>query len=191
MGDQGLEEVLNPSSMFLTSHDKPVSGTAIVAALDGTRPFLVEVQALAEDTPMPTPRRVASGFDLNRLQMLLAVLHKHGGVEAFNRNVYLKIVGGVRLTEPAGDLGALLAVHSSLTNQLLPERLVAFGEVGLAGEIRPVQDAETRLREASKLGFTKAIVPSGNKLKAAIPGMEIHAFSGISAVFGALRDLRD
>jgi len=123
--------------------------------------------------------------------MLLAVLHKHGGVEAFNRNVYLKVVGGVRLQEPAGDLGALLAVHSSLTNHALPQRLVTFGEVGLAGEVRPVQDAETRLKEAAKLGFTKAIMPTANKLKTPVPGIEVHTFSNISAVFDALRDLRD
>lgn len=191
MGELGLEEVSNPSSMFLTQHEKPVPGCCIFAAMEGNRPFMVEIQALVEDTPSPSPRRYASGFDLNRLQMLLAVLNKHTGTAAFDQNVYLKVVGGVRLTEPASDLGALLAAHSSLTGRPLPPGLIVFGEVGLAGEVRPVQDAESRLREAAKLGFTGAIMPAANKLKKPIPGLEIRYVSRIDAALQQIRELRD
>jgi len=138
--------------------------------MEGNRPFLVEVQSLVEDAPTPNAKRSASGIDTNRLQMLLAVLNKHAGVVAFDQNVYVKIVGGVRLTEPAADLAVLLATHSSLTNRPLPEGLVVFGEVGLAGELRAVQDAETRLKEAAKLGFSRAIIPSQCQLKKPYPG---------------------
>jgi DNA repair protein RadA/Sms len=173
MGERGLEEVSNPSSLFLTQHDKPVSGTCVLAAMEGNRPFLVEIQALVEDSPSPNPRRYASGFELARLQMLLAVLNKHGGVDAFDQNVYLKIVGGVRITEPAADLPALLAACSSLSKKPLPEGWVAFGEVGLAGELRPVQGALSRLKEAAKLGFKVAIVPRGNEPEKEIRGLKV------------------
>ena len=161
MGERGLEEVSNPSSLFLTHHAEPVPGCAVFAAMEGNRPLLVEVQALVERAQTPNPRRFATGLDVNRLQMILAVLNKHAGLDAFEKNVYLKAVGGVRLTEPATDLPALLAVFSSLKGRALPEGLVAFGEVGLAGELRAVRDTAARLREAHKLGFTRAIVPKG------------------------------
>ncbi len=190
MGEQGLEEVTNPSSMFLTTHEKPVAGSCVLSAMEGNRPFLVEVQALVEDAPTPNAKRSASGVDTNRLQMLLAVLNKHAGIVAFDQNVYVKIVGGVRLTEPAADLAVLLSAHSSLTNRPLPEGLVVFGEVGLAGELRAVQDAETRLREAAKLGFTRAIIPSQCHLKKPIPGMEVTRVSRIDNALSALRELK-
>jgi DNA repair protein RadA/Sms len=191
MGEKGLEEVSNPSSMFLTTHEKPVSGSCVLATLEGNRPFLVEVQALVEDTAAPNPRRFAQGFDLNKLQMLLAVLSKHAGTIAADQNVYLKVVGGVRLTEPAADLAALLAVHSSLSGKPLPIGLVVFGEVGLAGELRPVTDAESRLKEAAKLGFTQAILPTANKLKKPVPGIEVRYASRVDQALSFLRKVRD
>lgn len=191
MGEHGLEEVSNPSSMFLTTHEKAVPGSVVLAALEGNRPFLVEVQALVEDAPTPNAKRSASGIDTNRLQMLLAVLHKHAQLHAFDQNVYVKIVGGVRLTEPAADLAVLLAVHSSLTGKPVPTGTIAFGEVGLAGEVRPVQDAETRLKEAAKLGFTRAIVPAQCQLKKDIPGLEVVRVSRVSAALAAVRELRN
>jgi DNA repair protein RadA/Sms len=178
MGEAGLEEVSNPSSLFLTQHDHPVPGCAILAAMQGNRPLLVEVQALVEDSVNPNPKRYASGFEASRLQMILAVLNKHAGAAAFDQNVYLKVVGGVRLTEPAADLAALLAVYSSLTGVALPTGLVAFGEVGLAGELRPVQDNTSRLREAAKLGFTRAFVPRASQLPK-IDGLEIVQFARV------------
>jgi DNA repair protein RadA/Sms len=191
MGEKGLEEVSNPSSMFLTTHEKPVAGSCVLATLEGNRPFLVEVQALVEDTMAPNPRRFAQGFDLNKLQMLLAVLAKHAGTIAADQNVYLKVVGGVRLTEPAADLAALLAVHSSLSGKPLPAGLIVFGEVGLAGELRPVTDAESRLKEAAKLGFTQAILPTANKLKKPVPGIEVRYASRVDQALGFLRKVRE
>lgn len=190
MGEQGLEEVSNPSSMFLTAHENPVPGSCVLAAMEGNRPFLVEVQALVEDAPTPNAKRSASGIDTNRLQMLLAVLNKHAGIVAFDQNVYVKIVGGVRLTEPAADLAVLLAAHSSLTNRPLPNGLIVFGEVGLAGELRAVQDAETRLREAAKLGFTSALIPAACHIKKPVPGMSITRVSRVDAALSAIRELK-
>jgi len=185
MGERGLEEVSNPSSLFLTQHDEPVSGCAVLAAMEGNRPLLVEVQCLVEDAVTPNPKRYASGFETSRLQIILAVLNKHVGIDAFNKNVYMKIVGGVRLTEPAADFAALLAVQSSFTSIPLPTGLVAFGEVGLAGELRPVQDIEARLKEAAKLGFTKAFVPRSSRLPK-IDGLEIHAFARVEDAIKSL-----
>ena len=190
MGERGLEEVSNPSSMFLTAHDKPVAGSCVLTALEGNRPFLVEVQALVEDAPTPNPKRFASGIDTNRLQMLLAVLHKHAGIVAHDQNVYIKVVGGVRLTEPAADLAVLLAAHSSLLGRPLPEGLVVFGEVGLAGELRAVADAETRLREAAKLGFTHALLPAQCKLPRPVPGITVTAVTRVDQAITCLRELR-
>jgi DNA repair protein RadA/Sms len=190
MGEQGLEEVSNPSSMFLTQHEKPVAGSCIFGALEGNRPFLVEVQALVEDTSSPNVRRFASGFDLNRLQLLLAILAKHTGTVAADQNVYLKVVGGVRLTEPAADLPALMSAHSSLVNKALPSGLIVFGEVGLAGELRPVQDAESRLKESAKLGFTHALIPAGNQLKKAIPGLVVKQVARVDQALQYVRELR-
>jgi DNA repair protein RadA/Sms len=191
MGATGLEEVSNPSSMFLTTHEKPVPGSCVLATLEGNRPYLVEVQALAEETATPNPRRVAQGFDLNKLQVLLAVLAKHASVVAMDQNVYLKVVGGVKLTEPAADLAVMLSVQSSLVGKPLPPGLVVFGEVGLAGELRPVTDAESRLREAAKLGFTQAIIPAANKLKSAVPGISVRHAARVEQALGYMRELRE
>lgn len=191
MGEQGLEEVSNPSSMFLTQHEKPVAGSCIFGALEGNRPFLVEVQSLVEDTASPNVRRFASGFDLNRFQLLLAILAKHADTLAVDKNVYLKVVGGVRLTEPASDLPALMAAHSSIVNRPLPAGLIVFGEVGLAGEVRPVQDAETRLKEAAKLGFKYAIVPAGNQLKKPIEGIQVHYAVRVDKALQFAREIRN
>ncbi len=190
MGEQGLSEVSNPSSMFLTAHDQPVSGSCVLAAMEGNRPFLVEVQALVEDAPTPNPKRFASGVDTNRLQMLLAVLNKHAGIVAYDQNVYVKVVGGVRLTEPAADLAVLMSAHSSLVGRPLPEGLVVFGEVGLAGELRAVQDAETRLREAAKLGFTQALIPAQCNLRKPVDGITVRAVARIDQALSALRELK-
>ena len=190
MGGRGLEEVSNPSSLFMTRHEYPVPGCCVLAALEGNRPFLVEIQALVEDSPSPNPRRYAAGLDLNRLNMVLAILNKHAETAAFDKNVYLKVVGGVRLTEPAADLPVLLALYSSLKGEPLPAGLVAFGEVGLAGELRPVQDASTRLREAAKLGFTTALVPDSSDLPAGIPGLKIIRVSRVEAALAALEKAR-
>jgi len=190
MGDNGLEEVSNPSSMFLTAHDQPVPGTCVLAAMEGNRPFLVEVQALVEDTPTPNAKRSASGVDTNRLQMLLAVLQAHAGVVSFDKNVYVKIVGGVKLTEPAADLALLLATHSSLAGRPMPQRTVVFGEVGLAGEIRAVPDAQTRLQEAAKLGFQQAIVPAQCVLKKAPAGIEIHRVARVAGALAKVCELQ-
>lgn len=190
MGELGLEEVSNPSSMFLTQHEKPVSGSCVLGALEGNRPFLVEVQALVEDSASPNVKRFASGFEQNRLQLLLAILAKHANILAIDQNVYLKVVGGVRLTEPAADLPALLAAYSSITNKPLPSGLVVFGEVGLAGELRPVADAESRLRESAKLGFTTALIPAGNVLKKAIPGLVVKQASRVDQAITLLRAMR-
>lgn len=190
MAETGLEEVANPSSMFLTAHEQPVPGTCVLAALEGNRPFLVEVQVLVEDAPTPNPKRYAAGIDTSRVQMLLAVLHRHSGVSAFDQNVYVKIVGGVKLSEPAADLPVLLAAHSSLAGRPLPAGVVAFGEVGLAGELRAVQDAETRLREAAKLGFTRALLPAQCKLKKSVPGIEVISVARVDAALAAMRELK-
>lgn len=191
MGEEGLEEVSNPSSMFLTTHETPVSGSSVLCAMEGNRPFLVEVQSLVEDAPTPNAKRSASGVDTNRLQMLLAVLNKHAGIVAFDQNVYVKVVGGVRLSEPAADLALMLATHSSLANKPLPPGLVVFGEVGLAGEVRAVPDAQTRLQEAAKLGFTQAIVPAQCNLKKVPDGMKVKRVSRVTAALSAVRELVD
>jgi DNA repair protein RadA/Sms len=191
MTEKGLVEVANPSSMFLTQHESPVEGCCIFAAMEGNRPFLVEVQALVEETPMSNPRRYTSGIALDKLNMLLAVINKHGGQQGFDQNVYLKVVGGVKLTEPASDLAALLAVHSSFVGRPLPQGLIVFGEVGLAGEVRPVSEAETRLKEAAKLGFTSAIMPASNRLSRRVDGIDVVYVKRISDALDSLREIRE
>lgn len=190
MTELGLEEVNNPSSMFLTAHETPVPGVSVFAALEGTRPFLVEIQALAEQTVSPNAKRSSMGMDNSRIQMLLAVLNKHAGVVAFDQNIYLKVVGGVKLSEPAADLSSLLAVYSSLTEKPLPVETVVIGEVGLAGEVRAVRDIDTRLREAAKLGFSQAIIPAANKTKNIPAGIAVRRVSRVEQALHALRELR-
>ena len=170
MGDKGLREVPNPSAIFLSAHSAPTPGSAVMVTREGTRPLLVEVQALVDTSPLANPRRVALGLEQNRLAMLLAVLHRHGGAAVFDQDVFVNVVGGIRVQETAADLPVLLAVSSSFRDRPLPDKLVAFGEVGLSGEIRPVPNGEERLREAATHGFLKAIVPKANAPKKAKVG---------------------
>jgi DNA repair protein RadA/Sms len=175
MTEKGLREVTNPSALFLSQHHSGVAGSCVMVTQEGTRPLLVELQALVDDSHGANPKRLAVGLDQNRLAMLLAVLHRHAGIACFDQDVFLNAVGGVRIIEPGADLAVTLAVVSSLRNRPLPAKHVVFGEVGLAGEVRPVQRGQERLREAAKLGFTHAIIPSANKPRAAVAGLEIVA----------------
>ncbi len=173
MGEKGLREVKNPSALFLSHHDTQVPGSCIMVTQEGTRPLLVEIQALVDEARSPSPRRLCVGLEQNRLAMLLAVLHRHAGIPCYDQDVFVNAVGGVKITEPGADLAVLLAVVSSLKNKPLAEKMIVIGEVGLAGEIRPVQRGQERLKEAAKLGFKQAIIPVANKPKQAIAGMNI------------------
>jgi len=175
MTEKGLREVTNPSALFLSQHHAGVAGSCVMVTQEGTRPLLVELQALVDDAHGGAPKRLAVGLEQNRLAMLLAVLHRHAGIACFDQDVFLNAVGGVRIVEPGADLAVTLAVVSSLRNRPLPEKHVVFGEVGLAGEVRPVQRGQERLKEAAKLGFTHAIIPSANKPKQPIEGLQIVA----------------
>lgn len=173
MTDKGLRMVTNPSAIFLSRHDVPVAGSVTMVTREGTRPLLVEVQALVDESHIANPRRVTLGLEQNRLAMLLAVLHRHGGVATYDQDVFVNVVGGMRVTETGADLAVLLAIISSLRNRPLPEGLVVFGEVGLAGEIRPVPNGQERLREAGKHGFKQAIVPHANVAQSGVESMEV------------------
>lgn len=173
MAEQGLKEVKNPSAIFLSQHAQPIAGSAVLVAREGSRPMLIEVQALVDDGQGMNPRRVSVGMEQNRLAMLLAVLHRHGGIATQGQDVFVNIVGGVRIAETAADLAVALAVGSSLRDRPLATGLVCFGELGLAGEIRPVPYGEERLREAAKHGFQRAVVPAANAPRRAIDGMEV------------------
>ena len=173
MTDRGLRGVSNPSALFLSHHATQVSGSCVMVTQEGSRPLLVEVQALVDEAHAPNPRRLSVGLEQNRLAMLLAVLHRHAGIAAFDQDVFVNAVGGVKIDEPAADLPVLLAIVSSLRNKPLPDKLVSFGEIGLAGEVRPVQRGQERLREAAKLGFRLAIIPKANAPKSAIDGIEV------------------
>ncbi len=186
MTDRGLKEVSNPSAIFLSRHQTQVSGSIVMVTREGSRPLLVEVQALVDESHLGNPRRVTLGLEQNRLSMLLAVLHRHGGIAMFDQDVYVNIVGGVRITETAADLAVLLAVLSSLRDKTMAQDLVAFGEVGLAGEIRPVPNGQDRLREAAKHGFRCAIAPKANVPKKAIPGLEVIAVERLSDALDAV-----
>lgn len=175
MTEQGLKGVSNPSAIFLSRHEEAVSGSIVMVTREGTRPLMVEVQALVDTSHGSAPRRVTLGLEQNRLAMLLAVLHRHGGISMFDQDVFINVVGGVKISETAADLPLLLAALSSFRNHPLPADLVVFGEVGLAGEIRPVPNGEERLREAAKHGFKQAIVPKGNKPRHPIEGMKVVA----------------
>lgn len=168
MTDRGLKEISNPSAIFLSRHEEQVAGSVIMVTREGSRPLLVEVQALVDESHLPNPRRITVGLDQNRLAMLLAVLHRHGGVTTYNQDVFINVVGGVRVSETGADLAVVLAVLSSLNNAPLPKELVVFGEIGLAGEIRAVPNGLERLREAAKHGFKRAIVPKLNAPKESI-----------------------
>ena len=173
MTDKGLREVSNPSAIFISQHDTRVPGSIVMVTREGTRPLLVEVQALVDETHLVNPRRVTVGLEQNRLAMLLAVLHRHASIATFNQDVFVNIVGGVKISETAADLPVIMAVVSSLKNCPLPEDMVVFGEIGLAGEIRPVQNGPERLHEAVKHGFRQAVIPRSNSPKQGIKGMQI------------------
>jgi len=182
MTDGGLKPVNNPSAIFLSRHDEPVPGSIITVIREGSRPLLIEVQALVDESHSPNPRRICLGLDANRLNMLLAVMHRHGGIALFDQDVFVNVVGGVRVTETGADTALLLAALSSFRNRPLPTDLITFGEIGLAGEIRPVPNGQERLREAAKHGFKHAIVPRANMPKKgeAIEGLNITPVQRVS-----------
>jgi DNA repair protein RadA/Sms len=186
MLETGLKEVKNPSSIFLNRSKHPAAGSLVMVVWEGTRPLLVELQALVDDSAFSNPKRVTVGFDHNRLAMLLAVLHKHGGLLTSDQDVYLNVVGGVRVLETSGDLAAIAAVVSSFRDRALSDELVVLGEVGLSGEIRPVPSGQERISEAAKHGFTKAVVPKGNVPKKTIPGMTIIGVERLSQALDAI-----
>jgi len=188
MTEKGLKGVSNPSALFLSQHSGEVAGSCVMVTQEGTRPMLVEIQALVDEAHAPNPRRLSVGLEQNRLALLLAVLHRHSGIACFDQDVFVNAVGGVRITEPAADLAVLMAVVSSLKNKPLPAKLVVFGEVGLAGEVRPVQRGQERLREAAKLGFTQALIPMANKPKQAIAGLEVFAVNRVEEAVLWFRD---
>jgi DNA repair protein RadA/Sms len=175
MTGAGLKEVRNPSAIFLSRHETQVPGSVVMVTWEGTRPLLVEVQALVDQSQLSNPRRVTLGLEQNRLSMLLAVLHRHGGLVTGDQDVFVNVVGGVRVTETAADLAVLLAVMSSFRNAALPGNLVVFGEVGLSGELRPVPNGQDRLNEAAKHGFKRAIIPQANRPREPVPGLEVFA----------------
>jgi len=189
MTDRGLRAVSNPSALFLSHHGREVPGACVLATLEGTRPLLVEIQALVDTAHAPNPRRLSVGLEQNRLAMLLAVLHRHAGIATFEQDVFVNAVGGVRIGEPAADLAVCLAVVSSLTDRAIPRKVVVFGEVGLAGEVRPAPRGQERLKEAAKLGFEKALIPKANQPKGRIAGLEIVAVERVEQAAQALRDL--
>ena len=187
MTDRGLKGVSNPSALFLSKHDVQVAGTCVMATQEGTRPLLVEIQALVDAAHVPNPRRLSVGLDQQRLAMLLAVLHRHAGIGAFDQDVFVNAVGGVRIGEPAADLPVLLAVVSSMRDKPLPRGLIAFGEVGLAGEVRPAPRGQERLREAAKLGFSMALIPKQNAPKQSIEGLEVIAVDRVEHALARVR----
>ncbi len=187
MTDKGLKGVSNPSALFLNRSEHEAPGSCVVVTQEGTRPLLVEIQALVDASHAPNPRRLTVGLDPNRLAMLLAVLHRHGGLACHDQDVFVNAVGGVRISEPAADLAVLMAVVSSLRNKPLPHKLAVFGEVGLAGEIRPVQRGQERLKEAAKLGFEHILAPRANLPKQAIPGVRIHPVDRLDEALERMR----
>ncbi len=188
MTEKGLRAVSNPSALFLSRHERDVAGACVLATLEGTRPLLVEIQALVDKAQAPTPRRLSVGLEQNRLAMLLAVLHRHAGIATVDQDVFVNAVGGVRIAEPAADLAVSLAVVSSLTGRAIPGRTAAFGEVGLAGEVRPAPRGQERLKEAAKLGFDRAIVPKANRAKA-VAGIELIEVERVDQAVEALRGI--
>lgn len=189
MTDRGLRGVSNPSALFLSQHAEQVSGSCVLVTQEGTRPLLVEIQALVDGSQSPNPRRLSVGLEQTRLAMLLAVMHRHAGIVCFDQDVFVNAVGGVKITEPAADLAILLAVVSSLRDRPLKHGLAVFGEVGLAGEIRPAPRGQERLKEAAKLGFTTAIVPKANQPRHSIDGIVVHAVERIDQALELVKDL--
>ncbi|MBL8372619.1 MAG: DNA repair protein RadA [Burkholderiaceae bacterium] len=191
MTERGLKGVANPSAIFLSQHAEPVPGSCVLVTLEGTRPLLVEIQALV-DSGGPSPRRLSVGLDRDRLAMLLAVLHRHAGVACMDQDVFVNAVGGVRISEPAADLAVMLAITSSLRGKALPKGFLAFGEVGLAGEVRPAPRGQERLKEAAKLGFSVAVVPKSNAPKKhdkAFEGLTIHPVDRIEEAMALVREI--
>jgi DNA repair protein RadA/Sms len=191
MTEKGLRGVANPSAIFLSQHSEPVPGSCVLVTLEGTRPMLVEIQALV-DSGGPSPRRLSVGLERDRLAMLLAVLHRHAGVACMDQDVFVNAVGGVRISEPAADLAVMLAITSSLRGRALPKGFLAFGEVGLAGEVRPAPRGQERLREAAKLGFSVAVVPKANAPKGNVrelEGLTIHPVERIEEALEVVRGL--
>ncbi|MDY0073520.1 MAG: DNA repair protein RadA [Thauera sp.] len=189
MTERGLRGVSNPSAIFLSQHSEEVAGSCVLITLEGSRPLLVEVQALVDSAHNPNPRRLSVGLEQTRLAMLLAVMHRHGGVVCADQDVFVNAVGGVRISEPAADLAIVLAIVSSLRSRPLPRRLAVFGEIGLAGEIRPAPRGQERLREAAKLGFDCAIIPQANAPRQPIDGLKIIVVDRIEAALAAAREL--
>ena len=189
MTEKGLKGVSNPSLLFLSHHEKAVSGSCVLATMEGTRPLLVEIQALVDSAHSPNPRRLSVGLEQNRLALLLAVLHRHAGVATWEQDVFVNAVGGVRIVEPAADLAVSLAIVSSLTDKPIPAKVVVFGEVGLAGEVRPAPRGQERLKEAAKLGFERAIIPKANQPKAKIAGLEVIAVERVDQAVRVLQEL--
>ncbi len=188
MTERGLKGVANPSAIFLSTHGDPVAGSCVLVTLEGTRPMLVEIQALV-DAGGPSPRRLSVGLERDRLAMMLAVLHRHAGIASFDQDVFVNAVGGVRISEPAADLAVMLAIQSSLRGRPLPRGFFAFGEVGLAGEVRPAPRGQERLKEAAKLGFSVAVVPRANAPKKPIEGLTLHAVERIEQAIDLVRSL--
>ena len=189
MTDKGLRGVANPSALFLSQHGRDVPGSCVLATLEGTRPLLVEIQALVDPAHAPNARRLSVGLEQNRLAMLLAVLHRHAGIACFDQDVFVNAVGGVRIGEPAADLAVLLAIVSSLSDRAIPARVLAFGEIGLAGEVRPAPRGQDRLKEAAKLGFERAIIPASNRPKHRMAGLAVIAVERVEQAVRVLRDL--
>jgi DNA repair protein RadA/Sms len=189
MTEKGLRGVSNPSALFLSAHGRPIAGSCVLATIEGTRPLLVEVQALVDAAHTPNPRRLCVGLEQNRLAMLLAVLHRHAGIATWEQDVFVNAVGGVRIAEPAADLAVSLAVVSSLTDRAIAEKVAVFGEIGLAGEVRPAPRGQERLREAAKLGFEKVIIPRANQPKAKISGLEVLPVERVDQAVQLLRNL--
>ena len=187
MTEKGLREVANPSALFLSHHETQVAGSCITVTMEGTRPLLIEIQALVDESHTSAPKRLCVGVEQNRLAMLLAVLHRHAGVACFDQDVFINAVGGVKISEPAVDLSILIAISSSFKNKPLEPKLIVFGEVGLAGEVRPVQGGLVRLKEAAKLGFTKAIVPKANAPKTKIEGLQVYAVERLEQALDHIR----
>ncbi|HET97644.1 MAG TPA: DNA repair protein RadA [Desulfurivibrio alkaliphilus] len=186
MTDRGLKEVSNPSAIFLSREGEPAPGSLVTVLWEGSRPLLVELQALVDQSRAEIPKRLAVGLENNRLGLLLAVLHRHGRLATYDRDVFVNVVGGVRVNETAADLGLLLAVASSLANRTLPRDLVVFGEVGLAGEVRPVLNGQERLREAAKHGFKRAIIPKANAPREPIKGLQVTAVAKLAEALETL-----